>query len=84
MDPVRLIARALFAYAYLLLMLRLSGKKMIGQGSAVEFVLAFVFADLIDDAIRGDAPLSQFVVASATMFVMRLGLMKASVRTTVT
>jgi uncharacterized membrane protein YcaP (DUF421 family) len=84
MDPIRVAARVLFAYAYLLLMVRISGKKMVGQGSTVEFVLAFAFADLTDDAMLGDVPLSQFVVASVTMFAMRLVLMNATVRTTVT
>lgn len=84
MDPIRIVARVVFAYAYLLLMVRISGKRMVKQGSTIEFVLALAFADLTDDAMLGDVSLSQFVVASATMFAMRLVLMNATVRTTVT
>jgi uncharacterized membrane protein YcaP (DUF421 family) len=84
MDAIGIVARVVFAYAYLLLLVRISGKKMVWQGSTIEFVLAFAFADLTDDAMLGDVPLSQFVVASVTMFAMRLVLLNASVRTTVT
>jgi uncharacterized membrane protein YcaP (DUF421 family) len=81
MDPLRVVLRAVFAYVYLLLAVRASGKRLVARQNTVEFVLALAFADLIDDAVLGDVPASQFVVASATMFAARL-LMYAAVRTT--
>jgi uncharacterized membrane protein YcaP (DUF421 family) len=71
MDPLRLVLRAAFVYFYLLILVRLSGKRTVSQGTTVEFVLALVFADLVDDAVWAEVPLPQFVVASATLFGMR-------------
>lgn len=80
MDPIRTIVRALFAYVYLLVVMRSSGKKMLAHRSSVDFVLALVFADVIDNAVWGEVPVAEFVAASATMFAMRAMLMRAGVR----
>ena len=84
MDPMRIIVRAIFAYVYLLVVVRISGKKMLANQSSVDFVLALIFADVIDNAVWGQVPVSEFVVASATMFAMRALLMRASVGATST
>jgi uncharacterized protein DUF6496 len=59
MDPLRVVLRAVFAYVYLLLAVRASGKRLVARQNTVEFVLALAFADLIDDAVLGDVPASQ-------------------------
>ncbi len=72
MDPFRLIARCLASYLVLLVLLRLAGKRTLRHGPPFDFVLAFVLGDLIDNAIWGEVPFIQFVVASSTLVLTRL------------
>jgi uncharacterized membrane protein YcaP (DUF421 family) len=72
MDPFRTGLRALVAYLILLFLLRISGKRTVKQGSPFDFVLALIVGDLIDDAIWAEVPIAQFVVASATLLLMKL------------
>jgi uncharacterized membrane protein YcaP (DUF421 family) len=69
MDPLRIAGRAVFAYVFLLLMVRLSGKQAIGYGTSVDFVLALVFGDLVDDLVWAEVAASQFVAAAGTLFL---------------
>jgi uncharacterized membrane protein YcaP (DUF421 family) len=69
MDPLRIAARAAFAYVFLLVMVRLSGKKTTAYGTTSDFVLALVFGDLVDDLVWAEAATSQFVVAAGTLFL---------------
>ena len=54
-------------FIFLLALVRLSGKRVVSEGTAFDFVLAVVLGDLIDNAIWGTAPVSQFVVAAGTL-----------------
>ena len=72
MDPFRIGLRSLAAYLILLCLLRVAGKRTVKQGSPFDFVLALIVGDLIDDAIWAEVPLAQFVVASATLLLMKL------------
>jgi uncharacterized membrane protein YcaP (DUF421 family) len=69
MDPFRLFARAVLAYAFLLVMVRLSGKRIVAHGSTIDFVLALVFGDLVDDLIWAEVAAAQFVVAAGSLFL---------------
>jgi uncharacterized membrane protein YcaP (DUF421 family) len=69
MDPMRIAVRAAFAYVFLLVMVRLSGKETIAYGSTSDFVLALVFGDLVDDLVWAEVAASQFVVAAGTLFL---------------
>jgi uncharacterized membrane protein YcaP (DUF421 family) len=69
MDPLRIAARAAFAYVFLLVMVRLSGKQAVSHGTTIEFVLALVFGDLVDDLVWAEAAASQFVAAAGTLFL---------------
>jgi uncharacterized membrane protein YcaP (DUF421 family) len=60
------------AYLFLLLLLRIAGKRTIKQGSPFDFVLALIIGDLVDDAIWAEVAISQFVVAAATLLLMKL------------
>jgi uncharacterized membrane protein YcaP (DUF421 family) len=72
MDPFRLVMRCVASYLFLLLLLRLAGKRTIRQGPPFDFVLALVIGDLIDDAIWAEIPFTQFVIASATLVLTKL------------
>jgi uncharacterized membrane protein YcaP (DUF421 family) len=67
MDPVRIALRAAFAFAFLLLLLRLSGKRTVAQGTPFAFVLALVIGDLVDDVVWADVAISEFVAATAAL-----------------
>lgn len=79
MDPLRIAVRTILAYAFLLVMVRLSGKRTVGHGTTVDFVLALVFGDLVDDLVWAEVAAAQFVVAAGTLFLCAglWGLFKA-------
>jgi uncharacterized membrane protein YcaP (DUF421 family) len=72
MDPFRLVVRSLASYLFLLLLLRLAGKRTITQGPPFDFVLALILGDLIDDAVWAEVPFTQFVVGCATLVLTKL------------
>jgi uncharacterized membrane protein YcaP (DUF421 family) len=60
------------AYLFLLVLLRLAGKRSIRSGSPFDFVLALTIGDLIDDAVWAEVPVAQFVVAATTLVLTKL------------
>jgi uncharacterized membrane protein YcaP (DUF421 family) len=67
MDPLRITVRTLAAFIFLMVLLRLTGKRTIYQGSSFDFVLALVMGDLIDNVIFDQSPFAQFAVASIVL-----------------
>jgi uncharacterized membrane protein YcaP (DUF421 family) len=74
MDPLRVGVRVLLAYLILLLLLRLSGKRTVYQGTPFDFVLALILGDMVDDVLWSEVPVSQFIVAIASLVFMKLTL----------
>jgi uncharacterized membrane protein YcaP (DUF421 family) len=74
MDLLRLAVRALFVFAFLLVMLRLAGKRTIRQASPFDFVFALILGDLIDNAVWAEVPISEFVTAAATLIGVKLAM----------
>jgi uncharacterized membrane protein YcaP (DUF421 family) len=74
MDPLRIAVRAAFAFLFLLALVRISGKRSIAQGSAVDFVLALIFGDTVDDLFWAEVSGAQFVAAVGTLFAVRVSL----------
>jgi len=74
MDPLRVGVRAAAAYVILLLLLRLAGKRTVYQGTPFDFVLALVLGDIVDDALWSEVPMAQFVVAAASLVLMKLAV----------
>src|SRR5688572_13750061 len=66
--------RAAATFIILLLLLRLSGKRTISQGSMLDFVVALILGDLIDDAVWAEVPFSQFIIGVSTLIVIHLGI----------
>jgi uncharacterized membrane protein YcaP (DUF421 family) len=73
MELERIAIRAAATFIILLLLLRLSGKRTISQGSMLDFVVALVLGDLIDDAVWAEVPFSQFIIGVSTLIVIHLG-----------
>jgi uncharacterized membrane protein YcaP (DUF421 family) len=74
MDPCRIGVRCLIAYVFLLVVMRLAGKRVVRHANAFDFVLALIVGDLVDDALWSEVPVAQFVVATATLIFMKLSL----------
>ena len=72
MDPLRIAARAVFAYVVLLILMRLSGKRTIKHGSTSDFTIALMVGDLVDDMIWAEVPASQFLVAVSALFTVHI------------
>jgi uncharacterized membrane protein YcaP (DUF421 family) len=68
MDPLSIAARAVFAYLTLLLLVRVNGKQSVRQGTTVQFVIAVVIGDMIDNVVWGEVSLAMFVVAVVVLF----------------
>lgn len=72
MSPLRIAIRAVIAYVFLLAVLRVSGKRLLAEATGMQFVLAIVVGDLIDDAVFASVPFAQFVAAAGTLTFLEL------------
>lgn len=72
MDPLRLVARVVFAYLVALALIRASGKRAVKQGDNPSFVLAVIVGDLFDDLFWAEVPAAHFVVATGTLVLMHV------------
>lgn len=80
MDLGRIAIRALFAFLFLFLLIRISGKRTVAQGSAFDFVVALILGDLVDDLLWQEVPALEFVVATATLFSVHIFVTFTSAR----
>jgi uncharacterized membrane protein YcaP (DUF421 family) len=51
----------------LLVIVRVSGKRTVKQGSPFDFTVALVLGDIFDDAVWAEVAMSQFVVACGVL-----------------
>jgi uncharacterized membrane protein YcaP (DUF421 family) len=69
-NEVALIAlRATFVYFYLLVVVRLLGKREIGASSAFDLLVALMLGDVVDEVIYGDVTIVEGSVAIAIIGV---------------
>jgi uncharacterized membrane protein YcaP (DUF421 family) len=72
MDVFRVAIRCLATCLFLLVMLRMSGKRLISQSTAFDFVLSLIVGDLVDDLLFLEVPASQFIIAIAALVLADL------------
>jgi uncharacterized membrane protein YcaP (DUF421 family) len=72
MELERIAIRAIATYGFLLVMLRLSGKRAVLQCTPFDFVLALILGDIVDDAVWAEVPFAHFIVATGTLCVAKL------------
>jgi len=77
---LHMVVRASATYVFLLILLRVSGKRTIAQGTPFDLVVALVLGDFPDDVIWGEVPVSQGIVAMATVMIAHLCVVYASSR----
>lgn len=70
METLGILVRATFTYVFLLALVRLAGKRTIGEGSPFDLVVALVIGDMPDDMIWGDVPLAQGIVAMGALVLL--------------
>jgi uncharacterized membrane protein YcaP (DUF421 family) len=71
MELYKILLRVVFAYIFILILLRLSGKRGIAQAASFDLVLALILGDLFDDLFWAEVPASQFVVAAGTLLLLQ-------------
>jgi uncharacterized membrane protein YcaP (DUF421 family) len=79
-DPLRIALRALFAFVFLLAVLRISGKRFVAQATGFDFVLALILSDLIDDVLWAEVTAAQFVTAGSVLVLCEIVIASASAR----
>jgi uncharacterized membrane protein YcaP (DUF421 family) len=70
MDPSELLltsARAVAVYALILIVIRLLGKRTVGNFSAFDLLIALMLGELVDEIIYGDVRFLQGTVAIVTL-----------------
>jgi uncharacterized membrane protein YcaP (DUF421 family) len=72
MDPLRIAIRAAFAFVFVLVLIRASGKRMISQGNLSSFIVAIVIGDLFDDFFWAEVSAAKFVVAVGTIVTVHI------------
>jgi uncharacterized membrane protein YcaP (DUF421 family) len=66
-DPLRILVRVVVAYFLLLALVRLSGKRTIKQGSPIDFTVALIVGDIVDNYVWGEVATGAFVVAATVL-----------------
>jgi uncharacterized membrane protein YcaP (DUF421 family) len=75
MELHKIAVRVLFAYVVLLALMRFSGKRLVSEAGARDFVVALIIGDLIDDLMWGEVGAAQY--AAATGGIVLTGLLVA-------
>lgn len=72
-NELLLIAlRASFVYFYLLVIVRILGKREIGPASAFDLLVALMLGDVVDEVVYGDVTIVQGAVAMAVIGIWHL------------
>jgi uncharacterized membrane protein YcaP (DUF421 family) len=80
MPLLAIALRATVTYVYLLVLLRLTGKRTIKEGTPFDLVVALVIGDMPDDVIWGDVPLAQGLVAMGTVALLHVVVERVTYR----
>jgi uncharacterized membrane protein YcaP (DUF421 family) len=67
-------ARCGLAYVFLLILVRMSGKRAIRQGTPMDFVTCLILGELVDKLLTGRVPFSQYAVASTVVLLSHIGV----------
>jgi uncharacterized membrane protein YcaP (DUF421 family) len=80
MGLIGIAARAIVAYIVLLVLVRVSGRQSVRQGTTFQFAIALVIGDMVDNAIWAEVSLAKFLVAVATLFATHWAVEYANYR----
>src|SRR5688572_26729442 len=80
MEIVGIVVRATFTYLFLLIIIRLAGKRTIREGTPFDLVVALILGDFPDDVIWGEVPVAQGIVAIGSIMTLHLIVSYATYR----
>lgn len=66
-DLALTAGRAVVIYVFVLIIVRVSGKRTVGNFSAFDLIVAFIISEVVDEPIYGDVPLVQGLLAIAVV-----------------
>jgi uncharacterized membrane protein YcaP (DUF421 family) len=72
MSLLRIAVRGVVAYVFLLALIRVSGKRLVSEATGMQFVLAIIIGDLVDDAMFATIPFAHFIAAAGTLTLLHL------------
>lgn len=80
MDVLGIVVRVAATYVFLLVILRMAGKRTIVEGTPLDFIVALILGDFPDDIVWGEVPVAQGLVAIGTIMTVHLVIVYASYR----
>jgi len=80
MEILGVVVRVTFTYLFLLIILRLAGKRTIREGTPFDLVVALILGDFPDDVIWGEVPVAQGIVAIGSIMTLHLVVSYATYR----
>lgn len=80
MELGGLVLRVTISYVFLLILLRLAGKRTIGEGTPFDLVVALILGDFPDDVIWGEVPVAQGIVAMGSIMTLHVIVSYAAYR----
>jgi uncharacterized membrane protein YcaP (DUF421 family) len=80
MGLLAIALRALIAYAFLLVLVRASGKRSVSHSSPFDFVMALILGDLVDDLLWAEVGLAQFAVAAGILVMVETAVAAGQAR----
>jgi len=80
-SVLELVLRAILVYGFILFLIRISGKRQLGQLSAIEFVTILLISNAVQNAMNaGDNSLLGGMVLSAVLVMFSVGIAILSYR----
>ena len=80
MELLAIAVRASIAYAFLLVLVRASGKRSVTHSSPFDFVMALILGDLVDDVLWAEVGLAQFGVAAGVLVMVETAIAAGQAR----
>ncbi len=71
-QVLAVLLRAAVAYVYLLILVRITGKRVIKEGTPFDLIVALIVSDFPDDMIWGEVPLAQGLVAMGSLMLLHV------------
>jgi uncharacterized membrane protein YcaP (DUF421 family) len=74
MELWRIVVRALLVYVFALAIIRIAGKRTVGQTDLSSFVVVLVIGDMFDDMLWAEVPAAQFVVGVGALVLTHVAV----------
>lgn len=78
MSLYAIALRAMFVYLFILLIVRLSGKRTVARATPLDFIVALILGDMFDDLFWGDVSAAKFVAGTGAVMSMHILVSMAS------